>query len=222
VLVLAGIALAGIGGLAGAVLGLERFRRGKFSAGAAERGWTYARRDRTVPQCWESWPFGTGRHRRAVHVLRGQVGDRDCIAFEYSFRHRVPGGPQGTAEAVSTWSVAAVALPTYLPRIAVSRRGPLGRVAAALGRQGLELESEDFNRRFSVRTDDPRLAFAVLHPQMMAALLDGPFFDFRVECADALSCWPGRLRLEEVDQRLGFLRQVVDNVPAHVWRDRSR
>ncbi len=221
-LLLAGLALAGIGGLAGAALGLERYRRGQFAAGAAERGWTYARRDATVPHCWESWPFATGRHRRASHVLRGRVGNRDCLAFEYTFRHRVPGGPQGSAEAVSTWSVAAVALPTFLPRISVTRRGPLGKVAAALGRQGLELESEDFNRRFSVRTDDPRLAFAVLHPRMMAVLLDGPFFDFRVECADALSCWPGRLRLDDVDQRLGFLRQVVDNIPGHVWRDRSR
>ena len=90
-----------------------------------------------------------------------------------------------------------------MPRISVSRSGPLGRVAAALGRQGVELESEDFNRRFRVRSDDPRTASDVLHPRMMAALLNGPFFDFRMESTDALSCWPGRMTLDEVDERPG-------------------
>jgi hypothetical protein len=201
VLLLAGLALAGIGGLAGAALGFERYRRNRFVAVAARRGWTYSPRDRELPYRWETWPFGTGRMRRAQHVLRGTIGGRSCLAFEYSFRHSVPGGPQGPGEAVSTWTVAAVALPVRMPRIAVSRSGPLGRVAAALGRQGVQLESEDFNRRFRVRTDDPRTASDVLHPRMMAALLDGPFFDFRMESTDALSCWPGCMTLDEVDER---------------------
>jgi hypothetical protein len=220
VLVVTGLVAAGFGGLAGVVLGLERRRRSRFIAGAAARGWTYAPRDRRLPQRWDSWPFGQGRRRRARHVLRGTVDDRPCVAFEYTFRHRVPGGPQGPAEAVATWSVVAVALPSPLPRVAVARSGPLGRVAAALGRQGFELESEDFNRRFRVRTDDPRVASDVLHPRMMAELLDGPFYDFRLDAADALSCRPGRMRLEDVDDRLAFLSRVVARIPAYVWRDR--
>lgn len=221
-LLLAGFALAGLGGLAGAALGLERHRRNRFVAEAAGRGWTYSPRDRELPYRWSTWPFGTGRMRRARHVLRGTINGRSCLAFEYSFRHGVPGGPEGPAEAVSTWSVAAVAMPSRMPRIAVSRSGPVGRLAATLGRQGVELESEDFNRRFRVRSDDPRTASDVLHPRMMAALLDGPFYDFRMESVDALSCWPGRMKLDDVDVRLRFLSRVVDGVPGHVWRDQSR
>jgi hypothetical protein len=222
VLLLAVAAFAGLGGLAGAALGIERHRRARFVEAAEGRGWTYDRHVAALTTRWESWPFGVGRHRRARHVLRGHASGRPCLAFEYSFRYQVPGGPQGSAEAVSTWSVAAVAMPVRLPRMAVSRQGPIGRFVAALGRQGVELESEDFNRRFRVRADEPKVAFDVLHPRVMAALLDGPFFDFRMESADALSCWPGRLRLEDVDQRMKFLLRVVDGVPGHVWRDRSR
>jgi hypothetical protein len=222
VLLLAGLAFAGIGALAGTALGLEHRRRARFLAEATGRGWSYSSRDRELPYRWETWPFGTGRMRRARHVLRGTISGRSCLAFEYTFRHQVPGGTQGPGEAVATWSVAAIALPVRMPRIAVSRSGPLGRVAAALGRQGVELESEDFNRRFRVRSDDPRTASDVLHPRMMAELLAGPFFDFRMESTDALSCWPGRMTLDEVDKRLRFLSRVVDGVPGHVWRDRSR
>jgi hypothetical protein len=222
VLVLTGLAVAGLGGLAGAAYGIERYRRVRFVAEAAGRGWTYTARDRELPYRWNSWPFGMGRMRRARHVLRGSLNGRSCIAFEYTFRHRVPGGPGGPGEAVSTWTVAAVALPVRMPRIAVTHAGPISRVTAALGRQGVQFESEDFNRRFRVRTDDPRTASDVLHPRMMAALLDGPFFDFRLESGDALSCWPGRMRLDVVDERLRFLNRVVDDVPGHVWRDRSR
>ncbi|HSP38132.1 MAG TPA: hypothetical protein VLR26_10295 [Frankiaceae bacterium] len=221
-LLLAGIAFAGLGGLAGAAFGIERHRRGRFLAASADRGWTYARRDRALQHRWQTWPFGIGRLRRARHVLSGSVDGRSFLAFEYTFRQPVPGGPGGLAEAVSTWSVAAVALPARMPRIAVSRTGPSGRMAAVLGRQGVEFESEEFNRRFRVRSDDPRTASDVLHPGLLAALVDGPFFDFRMESADALSCWPGRMKLGDVDQRLRFLSSVVDEVPDHVWRDRSR
>jgi hypothetical protein len=221
VLLLAGLAFAGLGGLAAAALGIERYRRARFVAEAQARGWTYSARDRELPHRWQTWPFGTGRMRRARHVLRGSIGGRPCLAFEYTFRHRVPGGPQGPAEAVATWTVAAVAMPVRMPRIVVARLGPIGRIAAALGRQSVEFESEDFNRRFRVRSDDPRTASDVLHPRMMAALLEGPFYDFRMESTDALSCWPGRMRLDEVDDRLRFLSRVVDGVPGFVWRDRS-
>lgn len=221
-LLFAGLAAAGLGGLAGVALGFERYRRNRFIAEASGRGWSYSARDRELPYRWETWPFGAGRMRRARHVLRGTIRGRSCLAFEYSFRHRVPGGPQGPGEAVATWSVAAVALPARMPRIGVSRAGPPSRVAAAVGRQGVQLESEDFNRRFRVRSDDPGTACDVLNQRMMAALLEGPFFDFRVESTDALSCWPGRMTLDEVDKRLQFLSRVVDGVPGHVWRNRSR
>jgi hypothetical protein len=157
-----------------------------------------------------------------VNVLRGSIGGRSCIAFEYSYRHRVPGGPGGEAEATARWTVAAIALPSRMPRIAVSRAGPEGRGLIALGRQTVAVDGAAFDAHFAVRTDDPRTAADVLAPTLASALLAGPFFDFRMESADALSCWPGRMKLEDVDERLAFLSTVVDNVPSVVWRDRSR
>ncbi len=218
---LAALVLGALSGLAG-ILGLERHRRVRFTAEAAGRGWTFARRDPALTFRWESWPFATGRQRRAVNVLRGSVRGRSCVAFEYSYRHRVPGGPYGEAEATARWTVAAVALPSRLPRIAVTRSGPDGRGLTSLGRQALAVDGAAFDASFAVRTDDPRTAAAVLAPALTAALLTGPFFDFRMEAADALSCWPGRMKLEDVDERLAFLSTVVDNVPIGVWRDRSR
>lgn len=211
--------LGALGALAGTLAAVERRRRAVFLTAAKRRGWSYAGRDPLLILRWESWPFNRGRHRRARHVLRGGFGGHRFVAFEYSCRQRVPGGPEGPAEAVSTWGVLAIALPGRLPRLAVNRKGPLGRLAVTLGRQDLQLESEDFNRRFAVRTDDPRVAFHVLNPRTMAVLLDGPFFEFRLESADALSCWPGRLRLEDVDQRLPFLTRVVDGIPGYLWKD---
>jgi hypothetical protein len=118
--------------------------------------------------------------------------------------------------------VAAVRLPSALPRVVVTRHGLPDRTTARLGRQDVQLDSEDFSRRFRVRTDDPRTAVAVLNPGTVAYLLEAPFFEFRLESADALSCWPGRLRLDDVDQRLPFLIRVVRGVPDYVWGDRSR
>ena len=44
----------------------------------------------------------------------------------------------------------------------------------------VQLESEDFNRRFRVKSHDPAFASAVLNPRVMESLMTMPEVDWRI------------------------------------------
>jgi hypothetical protein len=90
-----------------------------------------------------------------------------------------------------------------------------------LGMQDIELESEDFNRRFRVRCDDAKLAYDVLPPRTMEALLARPALHVRLYGADDLLWESGPHRPSELLARLDTLSALLDGVPSYVWNDRK-
>ena len=70
-------------------------------------------------------------------------------------------------------SGAAVRLPgVYLPRLTVRPESLRTRAVDALGGRDLQLESDEFNRIFDIRSEDRRFAELFLDPQMMNLLLE--------------------------------------------------
>jgi hypothetical protein len=199
---------------------LERERRARYVAFAQERGWTYTPRDNTLVRQFRGEPFGRGSARRASHVLRGQYGGREAVVFDYRFVTRSSDGQQQTTQ-THRFTVCALRLPAALPRLELTAENPLTRLAGALGFDDVELESEDFNRRYRVRSDDRRLAYDVLHARTIEQLLALPTLNLRLDGADAVLWERGTTSLPDVPARLAVLSQLVDGIPSYVWADRS-
>jgi Protein of unknown function (DUF3137) len=120
------------------------------------------------------------------------------------------------------FSVCSVAMPMALPEMIVTREGLFGRLATALGRQDIELESEAFNRRYRVRSGDPKFATDVLNPRTMQALLDADAVAWRIDGRDILSWHSGHYAPEEIEPRLAALAVVVDGIPNFVWKSHGQ
>lgn len=93
-------------------------------------------------------------------------------------------------------------------------------VAAAAGGQDLAMESEAFNRRFRVRSDDPRHATDVLSPLMMAHLLDQPWpaavHAWSID-GGALLWWrDGITQVDVIPEVAEFLAGIADRLPAYL------
>jgi len=79
---------------------------------------------------------------------------------------------------------------------------PLISVGGGWGGKKIRFESEEFNDRFTVRTNDPKFASNVIHPRTMEFLTAVEPPGFRVEGDDAL---PGRQARHTADRLLrGF------------------
>ncbi len=196
-------------------------RRQALAAFAASKGWSYTPRDDSWAARFSGSPFGEGDHRQVKNVLRGQVGGHDMVAFDYSYETHSGDGNGGRDTTTHLYAVTALALPAYLPHLELSPENVLSRIGHTLGLQDIELESEDFNRRYRVQADDPKFAYDVLSPRTMQALMGRPAMHLRLAASDAL-CWEsGRTSPVPLLARLSALSTLLTGIPSYVWSDHS-
>jgi len=186
---------------------------------ALGHGWTFTARDDAWAGRFEGQPFGQGDHRRATNVLAGDFRRRPMVAFDYSYQTHGTDSDGHPTTVTHSFAICSLGLPARVPSFSLTPEGLLGRVGTMLGMQDIELESEDFNRRFRVRCEDAKLAYDLLPPRTMEMLLARPALHVRLSAADAL-CWEaGSHSPAELVARLDTLATLLDGVPAYIWTD---
>ena len=138
---------------------------------ARANGWSYQARG------WHSFdpgpPYWNRSSARCTHLVSGTSRGDDFVAFVYAHEAQV----------------ATLKLPMSLPLVEVR---PQGQASWALETApGVTLESEPFDRRFSVHADDPKSASDILHPRLMEDLLSAPPLCWRIWRDDLVGWWPG-------------------------------
>jgi hypothetical protein len=196
-------------------------RRELFQAFALSQGWRWTARQDGWCGRFRGNPFGEGDNRKAQNVLEGEFRKRPMVAFDYSYETHSTDSKGNRTTSTHRYAICALSMPAALPEFELVPEGLLGRVGTMLGMQDIELESEDFNRRFRVRCVEPKLAYDVLPPRTMQALLTRPALHVRLAGADAL-CWEGGAHSpSELLARLDTLSTLLDGVPDYVWSDRK-
>lgn len=196
-------------------------RREALAALASQRGWQWVARDDSWTERFGGEPFGEGSDRKAHNVLTGTYEGLPMVAFDYSYETYSTDSKGNRQTTVHRYSVCVLRMPAWLPTVELTPENLLTRFAGKLGLGDVELESEDFNRRFRVSASDPKFAYDVLHPRTMEALLARPAVGLRIGGEDAV-CWEdGTHSLVELDQRLETLHALVAGIPSYVWKDRG-
>jgi hypothetical protein len=186
---------------------------------ALGNGWTWTAHDDSWCARFEGSPFGQGDHRRAHNILAGEYRGRPMVAFDYSYQTHSTDSQGHSSTDTHRYAICSLGLPAHVPGFELTPEGFLGRVGTMLGMQDIELESEDFNRRFRVRCENAKLAYDLLPARTMEALLARPAGHVRLRGADAL-CWEsGAHSPAELLARLDTLATLLDGVPDWVWSD---
>jgi hypothetical protein len=95
---------------------------------------------------------------------------------------------------------------------------PMLSVGGGWGGKKVNFESEEFNDRFTVRTDDPKFASDVIHPRTMEFLIAEQPPGFRID-GDVM-----RFSVDKHDTQLigfcaDFAHEFLSRVPSFVWKD---
>jgi hypothetical protein len=199
----------------------EQARHEQLFAWATSNGWSFAVQDDSWCLRWSGTPFGDGENRKARNVISGGHGERSFTAFDYSYETHSTDSKGHTSTTTHSFVVTSLQLSTYLPVLQVTPEGLFSRVGNMLGFDDVELESEDFNRRFRVNAADRKFACDVLTPRTMEALLRGPDASWRIEGVDILAWDTGRMTPSTVVQMLATLDTVLAGIPAFVWKDHT-
>lgn len=197
----------------------EQKRRELLLQWSANNGWTFALEDDTWCERWEGTPFGQGDHRRARDVITGTSGSRSFAAFDYSYETHSTDGKGNTTTTTHRYVVTAVRLPAYLPTLQVTPENVLSRLGHVIGLSDIDLESEEFNRKFRVHCSDPKFASDVLTPRTMQALLGNQKISWRISGVDILGWYDGRLTPAGALSAMSTLGTVIDGIPSFVWHD---
>ena len=198
----------------------EKARVAELANLALAKQWQFSAEDPyDLPERWEGAPFGRGYDRHARNVLTGAVEGHPMIAFDYSYKEDSSEGSGNRSTTTHHFAICALAMPCPLPEVRVEPEGFLGRISTMLGTQDVELESEDFNRRFRVRCPDPKVAVDVLTPRTMQVLLDAGRVHLRTGGGDLMQYEDGSLTAADLLNRTGLLARVLAGVPEFVWKD---
>lgn len=199
----------------------EQQRRELLMTWATNSGFTYTVEDDSWCDRWHATPFGDGDHRKAKNVVTGTHKDRPFAAFDYSYQTHSSNGKGGQTTTTHHYVVTSLQLPTYLPRLQVTPENLMTRLGNAFGLDDIELESEDFNRRFRVHSPDRKFACDVLSPRTMQMLLSRPALSWRIDGTDILGWQEGKLSPSLCLATTSQLQDIVDGIPSFVWHDRE-
>jgi hypothetical protein len=198
-------------------------RREEFAAFAAAHGWAWSERDDSWSERFHDDPFGHGFDRRASNVLTGAHDGRPFAAFDYRYSTTETSTVDGHAQTRTVhhpYSVVAVDTGARFPGLRVCPEGFVGRMVGRLTNSDIELESEDFNRMFTVSCEDRKFASDVLHPRMMQLLMRWPELSWRLQEGWLVVFHPGSHTTREVQAKLLVVDAIVDAIPDFVWRER--
>ena len=93
------------------------------------------------------------------------------MSFDYEYKTQTTNGKQTTTQ-VHRFSVLGLSMGILMPQLSVDPENFLERFVGRLTGNDIDLESEEFNRAFTVGCPDRKFASDVLHPQMMEFLLE--------------------------------------------------
>jgi hypothetical protein len=198
----------------------DQRRRQALQTWAGKNGYSYVAEDDRWCERWQGNPFGEGDHRRAENVITGSA-KAPFSAFDYTYQTHSSDGRGGRTTTTHHYGVTTLQLSSFLPTLQVTPENVLTRIGHSLGLDDIDLESEDFNRRFRVHANDRKFASDVLTPRTMQALLSRPAVSWRITGTDILTWAEGRITALAVTEALSTLQLVVDGIPSFVWKDHS-
>ncbi len=195
----------------------EQKRIAELQAYAASRGWAYTPRDDTWHERFNGSPFHSGHGRRSTKILTGPHDGRQASVFDFVYHTTETStdaqGHTRTREVSHRFNVVALALGAMTPGLAVSPEGVFGRLIGRMFNNDIELESEEFNRAFTVNSEDRKFAFDVLHPRMMELLLQHRDTAWRIDQGWLLTVENGSYEIPDVERRLDFADRLLDSMP---------
>ena len=198
----------------------DQRRRQALQTWAGKNGYSYTDEDDRWCERWNGNPFGEGDHRRAKNVITG-TAKLPFSAFDYSYQTHSSDGRGGRTTTTHHYAVTALEFAGFLPTLQVTPESVFTRIGHSLGLDDIDLESEDFNRKFRVHASDRKFASDVLTPRTMQALLARPTLSWRITGNDILSWAEGSMTAVGVTAALSTMQLVVDGIPSFVWKDHS-
>jgi hypothetical protein len=121
--------------------------------------------------------FAKGDGRKADLVCSGVHNGRPLRLFDFVYWEDSSDGKGRRSRSYYRFTCAILQIPAACPGLTVTHEDFLTRIGSHIGFHDVELEYDDFNRRFRVKCNEQKFAFTLLDGEMMQWLLDTDGFE---------------------------------------------
>ena len=167
---------------------LEKQRREALRQLAQELGLSYTAADsHGYPSRFQHLNgYNSGHSRNAYNILSGEYRKHAVVALHYLYKttetYIYSKGHVRTRTVTHQFSSVVLELAARFPaEVFVRPEGFLDRLAGWVGFDDIDFESDEFSRKFYVKSTDRRLAYDIFHPRMMEYLLKTPPYQIELD-----------------------------------------
>jgi hypothetical protein len=158
-----------------------------------------------------------GDGRGVENVVWGAYGGQPLKAFDYWYYEQSTSSEGTTSRTYHRFSCVVLELPAAFPALQVMPEGVLSRLADHVGLRDLEMESEEFNRRYQVDAGAREFAYEVVDARMIRWLLGlGWPLSFALSGPYAL-LWTKRMAPSRLATLMGAAGSFRKRIPRMVW-----
>jgi len=157
--------------------------------------------------------YGTKNH------LRGAWRERPTEIFDYTYYTESTDSKGRTSRHYHTRTVIAVELPEHFPGIVIKPDSALREFFEFIAGADIDFESDEFNKRYYVWSDDRKFAYAVVTAQMMEFLLRVRGIALQIVGPRAIFFREKKLDATGVQQLLEFADAFHAHIPDYVKKD---
>jgi len=195
----------------------SRKRREALQKLADALGLQYKSEPNDVHRQYEQFrPLSVGRNRRSSNLLHGRRGEIEWDIFDYKYR-------TGSGKNAKTHSVGVLVakVPIVLPAMEIRPESMFDKIAATVGFDDINFESEQFSRRYHVTCADRKGCYDLIHPQMIEYLLTLPATGWQFAGRSIALVRNGFYSPGQIEQAMAMVEGFVQRIPEYVRRDRG-
>ncbi len=159
---------------------------------------------------------GTARTISPALVGLDQLGNNWYI-FEYCYTVR-----SGKSTITHQFTVAIVQSQIEFPEMALQPEHVGHSIGKFLGMQELQVESEEFNKRYYIKTSDERRSLDLLHPVAIEVLLRQPDYEWHMNGQFAMIHVTGPAGADQIEQMKNCIDEFLSQIPTYYRQDYSQ
>jgi hypothetical protein len=165
-------------------------------------------------------PFGQGDRWRVPIMMTGKTGDRQWTIFDYEYQ--TESGGKNRSRTTHRYTVCEVQCGCTFPHIDIRPENVFDKIGGALGFKDLSFELDEFNRCYYVKTNDERIAYSLIHPEMIEFLMRVPRYPWQIDGRQIVIAVPGWLQVAEIQRIVADMDGFLELIPEFLREDLSR
>jgi hypothetical protein len=211
------LALVAAGGIWYFQFQLKQKRIANLRAVATQLGFEFSPDDRWNTFGFPFALFGQGDGQGVENVMVGERNGVPVRLFDFWYYDETSDTNHNRSRSYHRFTCAALTIDADCPTLRIGHESVLSRIGSALGFHDVELEYDDFNRRYRVKCKDQKFAFSLLDGRMMEWLLAASAIDSVEVVGPFLLLALPRLASEDWPGLLTTAEQFLEHVPRVVF-----